>query len=152
MSDTEALVYVDLAGAPVLVGRLWSRAPKGRASATFEYDKTWLEHPERFALEPALTLGPGPQHTEAGKALFGALGDSAPDRWRRAPGRSTGRPPRARAAGNRFSPDGRRQGEAGRAAFRAAAGRALSRARGGGTHSACGQPSAAARGIRAGRR
>jgi serine/threonine-protein kinase HipA len=83
MSDTEALVYVDLAGARALVGRLWSSAPKGRESATFEYDKTWLEHPERFALEPALTLGPGPQHTEAGKALFGALGDSAPDRWGR---------------------------------------------------------------------
>src|ERR1700693_394697 len=83
MSDTEVLVYVDLAGAPALVGRLWSRAPKGRASATFEYDKTWLEQPERFALEPALTLGPGPQHTEAGKALFRALGDSAPDRWGR---------------------------------------------------------------------
>jgi serine/threonine-protein kinase HipA len=83
MSDTEALVYVDLAGAPALVGRLWSRARKGREGATFEYDKTWLEHPERFALEPALTLGPGPQHTEAGKALFGALGDSAPDRWGR---------------------------------------------------------------------
>lgn len=83
MSDTEALVYVDLAGAPTLVGRLWSRARKGRESATFEYDKTWLEHPERFALEPALTLGPGPQHTEADKALFGALGDSAPDRWGR---------------------------------------------------------------------
>src|SRR6202050_5803429 len=80
MNDTEALVYVDLAGAPALVGRLWSRARKGRKTATFEYDKTWLEHPERFALEPALTLGPGPQHTEAGKALFGALGDSAPDR------------------------------------------------------------------------
>ena len=83
MSDTEALVYVDLAAAPTLVGRLWSRARKGRESATFEYDKTWLEHPERFALEPALTLGPGPQHTEADKALFGALGDSAPDRWGR---------------------------------------------------------------------
>ena len=83
MSDTQALVYVDLAGVPALVGRLWSPPPKGRASATFEYDKTWLEHPERFALEPALTLGPGPQHTEAGKALFGALGDSAPDRWGR---------------------------------------------------------------------
>src|ERR1700733_12083822 len=60
MSDTEALVYVDLARAPALVGRLWSRARKGREIATFEYDKTWLEHPERFALEPALTLGPGP--------------------------------------------------------------------------------------------
>jgi hypothetical protein len=64
MSDTEALVYVDLARAPALVGRLWSRGRKGRESATFEYDKTWLEHPERFALGPALTLGPGPQHTE----------------------------------------------------------------------------------------
>jgi hypothetical protein len=83
MSDTEALVYVDLAWVPTLVGRLWSRARKGRESATFEYDKTWLEHPECFALEPALTLGAGPQHTEAGKALFGALGDSAPDRWGR---------------------------------------------------------------------
>jgi serine/threonine-protein kinase HipA len=83
MSDTEALVFVDLAGAPALVGRLWSRARKGRESATFEYDKAWLEHPERFALEPALTLGPGPQHTDADKALFGALGDSAPDRWGR---------------------------------------------------------------------
>jgi serine/threonine-protein kinase HipA len=28
-------------------------------------------------------LGPGPYHTEEGKALFGALGDSAPDRWGR---------------------------------------------------------------------
>jgi serine/threonine-protein kinase HipA len=83
MSDTEVLVFVDLAGAPALVGRLWSRARKGRESATFEYDKAWLEHPERFALEPALTLGPGPQHTDADKALFGALGDSAPDRWGR---------------------------------------------------------------------
>jgi len=45
---------------------------------------TWLEHPERFALEPALTLGPGPHHTRSGIALFGALGDSAPDRWGRA--------------------------------------------------------------------
>jgi serine/threonine-protein kinase HipA len=83
MNDSETLVHVDLAGAPVLVGRLWSRARKGRESASFEYDKSWLEHPERFALEPALTLGPGAQDTEAGKALFGALGDSAPDRWGR---------------------------------------------------------------------
>src|SRR6202162_2064094 len=83
MSDSEALVYVDLAGASGLVGRLWSRARKGRESATFEYDKAWLAHPARLALETAFTPGPGPQHTEAGKALFGALGDSAPDRWGR---------------------------------------------------------------------
>jgi serine/threonine-protein kinase HipA len=83
MMDRETLVYVDLDSAPRLAGRLWSRARKARESATFEYDRTWLQHPERFALEPALTLGAGPQHTAPGKALFGALGDSAPDRWGR---------------------------------------------------------------------
>jgi serine/threonine-protein kinase HipA len=34
-------------------------------------------------MEPALTLGTGAHHTIAGRALFGALGDSAPDRWGR---------------------------------------------------------------------
>ena len=81
--DRAVLVYADLAGAATLVGRLWARARRGRESATFEYDMAWLQHGERFALEPALTLGPGPQHTPSGRALFGALGDSAPDRWGR---------------------------------------------------------------------
>lgn len=78
------LVYVDLHGTPHLVGRLWARTRTGRESATFEYDRTWLAHPDRFSLEPALKLGPGPFHTPADKPLFGAIGDSAPDRWGRA--------------------------------------------------------------------
>jgi serine/threonine-protein kinase HipA len=81
--ERAVLVYVDLGGITHLVGRMWARARKGRESATFEYEKSWLEHPERFALEPALSLFPGQQHTSAGRALFGALGDSAPDRWGR---------------------------------------------------------------------
>ncbi len=81
--DTEALVYVELSGEAVLVGRLWARTRKGRESASFEYDSEWLKHPERFALEPALQLGPGPFHTAADKPMFGAIGDSAPDRWGR---------------------------------------------------------------------
>ena len=81
--DREIVVHIDLHGAPVLVGRLWTRVRKGRQSASFEYDAAWLEHPERFALEPALTLAPGPFHTPPQKALFGAIGDSAPDRWGR---------------------------------------------------------------------
>ena len=81
--DKEALVYVDLQGAPQLVGRLWARIRTGRESATFEYDETWLAHRDRFSLEPALMLGPGPFHTPSGKPLFGAIGDSAPDRWGR---------------------------------------------------------------------
>ena len=81
--EKEVLVYVDLLGAPHLVGRLWARMRKDRESATFEYDKSWLTHPERFSLEPALTLGPGPFHAPSAKPLFGAIGDSAPDRWGR---------------------------------------------------------------------
>ncbi len=81
--ERAVLVYVDLRGVPQLVGRMWTRARKGRESATFEYDPAWLDFPERFALEPALSLFAGPQHTPAGRALFGALGDSAPDRWGR---------------------------------------------------------------------
>ena len=83
MMDREVLVYVDLQGTPYLVGQLWARMRKDRESATFEYDKGWLAHTERFSLEPALKLGPGPFHTPSDKPLFGAIGDSAPDRWGR---------------------------------------------------------------------
>jgi serine/threonine-protein kinase HipA len=82
--DRETFVYADLQGVSHLVGRLWSRVRKERESATFEYDRTWLEHPARFSLEPALKLGPGPFHTSADIPMFGAIGDSAPDRWGRA--------------------------------------------------------------------
>lgn len=83
MTDRSLLVHVDLDGKPVLVGRLWARSRQGRDSASFEYDASWLKHPARFALEPALVLGRGPQHTAMGRRLFGAFGDSAPDRWGR---------------------------------------------------------------------
>ncbi|MPZ16408.1 MAG: type II toxin-antitoxin system HipA family toxin [Luteitalea sp.] len=82
--ETPVLVYVDLGGVPTLAGRLWALMRKGRERTSFEYDTGWLHHPARFSLEPALTLGPGAFHTPAGTALFGALGDSAPDRWGRA--------------------------------------------------------------------
>ena len=82
--DREALVYVDLDGVPHLMGRLWGRTRKNKESATFVYDKTWLENPARFSLEPALQVGPGPFHTPADTPMFGAIGDSAPDRWGRA--------------------------------------------------------------------
>lgn len=81
--DTETLVYADLRGRPVLLGRLWARTRKRRDSATFEYDEGWLAHRERFSLDPALRLGPGSFHTAADKTMFGAIGDSAPDRWGR---------------------------------------------------------------------
>ena len=81
--ETEVFVYVDIAGAPSLAGRLWARTRKAKESVTFEYDPDWLKSADRFSLEPALMLGPGPFHTPSDKPLFGAIGDSAPDRWGR---------------------------------------------------------------------
>lgn len=81
--ETGVFVYLDLRGEVHLVGRLWARTRRDRESATFEYDRGWLAHADRFALEPALKLGPGPFHTGSDKPLFGAMGDSAPDRWGR---------------------------------------------------------------------
>jgi serine/threonine-protein kinase HipA len=82
--EKNVFVYVDLDGVPQLVGRLWARVRKNKEGATFEYDEAWLQNPNRFSLEPALRLGPGPFHTGADTPMFGAIGDSAPDRWGRA--------------------------------------------------------------------
>lgn len=64
------------------VGRLWFRSSNGRESASFQYDPAWFHLSGCFALEPALKLGEGTFHTQ-NMSLFGALGDSAPDRWGR---------------------------------------------------------------------
>jgi len=82
--ERQTEVFIDLDGNPFLVGRLWSRSIKGRESASFEYDATWLNSKLRFALEPLLTMDTGIHHSQPGKPLFGAMGDSAPDRWGRA--------------------------------------------------------------------
>ena len=82
--ERQVFVHADLDGVPHLVGRLWERVRKNKEGATFEYNEAWLQHPNRFSLEPALKLGPGPFHTSAAMPMFGAIGDSAPDRWGRA--------------------------------------------------------------------
>lgn len=82
--EREVLAYVDLEGVPHFVGRLWARTRGNKESASFEYDASWLKNSLRFSLEPALELGPGPYHTADDAPMFGAIGDSAPDRWGRA--------------------------------------------------------------------
>lgn len=77
------LVYVDLMGIPMKVGQLWGRFRSGRESMSFEYDRNWLNHPKRFSLDPALKLVAGSFHAASDKPLFGAIDDSAPDRWGR---------------------------------------------------------------------
>ncbi len=81
--ERETEVFIEIDRDSFLVGRLWSRATKGRESASFEYDKTWITSELRFPLEPVLTMDAGIHHTQPGKPLFGAIGDAAPDRWGR---------------------------------------------------------------------
>jgi serine/threonine-protein kinase HipA len=83
MSSKEVIVSIALGNENIRVGRLWFHLRAGRESASFEYEKSWLTHPERFALEPALKLTNGSFHTGAGISIFAAVGDSAPDRWGR---------------------------------------------------------------------
>lgn len=83
MDSRKVMVSISLGGEDIYVGRLWFNVRNGRGSASFEYDKKWLVHPERFAIDPALKLIKGAYHTEEGISLFGAIGDSAPDRWGR---------------------------------------------------------------------
>lgn len=83
MSSKEVLVSISLGGENLRVGKLWFHIRGSRESVSFEYDKKWLAHPEKFSLEPALTLTEGVFHTENGMSVFGAIGDSAPDRWGR---------------------------------------------------------------------
>jgi serine/threonine-protein kinase HipA len=83
MMEQCTLVYIDLNGTPIKTGWLWTRFQNGRETASFEYDHEWLRHPKRISLDPALQLVEGPFHTSADKPLFGAIDDSAPDRWGR---------------------------------------------------------------------
>jgi serine/threonine-protein kinase HipA len=81
MADRLVYVHADIDGKPNLIGRLHSHNNKGKETASFQYEKEWLENPLRYSLEPALTLAGGQFYTA--KSLFGSLGDSAPDRWGR---------------------------------------------------------------------
>lgn len=83
MSTPAAFVSIDLAGAVRPVGRLWAIRTRGSERAAFEFDHRWLVDPVHFALGSALPPSAGTIHSGEGRALFGALGDSAPDRWGR---------------------------------------------------------------------
>lgn len=81
--ENEILTYIDLNGIPTLAGRLWIHSKQNRQSISFEYDRAWLKMPNRFSLDPALQLSEGAFHASMEKPLFGAIEDSAPDRWGR---------------------------------------------------------------------
>lgn len=82
MSSPDVLVHTELDGETYLVGYLWIRENRrGTFGATFQYADLWLEKKESYAVDPLLPIvSPGPYHKER---LFGAIADSAPDRWGR---------------------------------------------------------------------
>jgi serine/threonine-protein kinase HipA len=76
----ELLVYLDIKGKPVLVGRLWARERTGRESSSFAYDASWLKRKDAFALSPTLMLTPGQFQAQG---LPNVFGDTVPDSWGR---------------------------------------------------------------------
>jgi serine/threonine-protein kinase HipA len=98
MAEGEAEVWVQIASRDVLAGRLWSHRRRDTESQTFSYDSRYVASQGAYELDPALPLVLGQQQTPAGRAIFGAFSDCAPDRWgRRLIGRAERQ--RARAAG-----------------------------------------------------
>src|SRR4029077_8934470 len=81
MPDTATEVWVMFGAEAILAGNLWSHRRGRTESATFAYDSGYLGRPDAYQLDPALPLLDGQQQTAAGRPLFGAFTDSAPDRW-----------------------------------------------------------------------
>jgi serine/threonine-protein kinase HipA len=81
MTDIE--VHIELDGRTRPVGVARSNRVRGNETLGFEYAPEWLADSACFSLEPALTLTRGSFAPPAGQAIFGSIGDSAPDTWGR---------------------------------------------------------------------
>jgi serine/threonine-protein kinase HipA len=81
MADFE--VHIDLNGRTRQVGLARSNRVRGKETVLFEYADAWLDDPGRFSLQPALAMTRGAFAPPHGQAVFGSIGDSAPDTWGR---------------------------------------------------------------------
>lgn len=81
MADFE--VHIDLNGRTRQVGLARSNRVRGKETVLFEYADAWLDDSGRFSLQPALAMTRGTFAPPAGQAVFGSIGDSAPDTWGR---------------------------------------------------------------------
>lgn len=81
--EEEIEVHVECGGVTRLVGMCRYYWRGRNQSSTFEYDQSWLDFPESFAIDPEnLPLVPGPFHrSSSSSGLPGAIRDTAPDRW-----------------------------------------------------------------------
>jgi len=80
---SEIEVHISLAGRDQRVGTLFRQSARRRETVSFAYHEDWLEYAQRFSLEPALQVGKGLFHPNSERAIFGSIGDSAPDTWGR---------------------------------------------------------------------
>ena len=81
MLDIE--VHIELDGEVQPVGLARRHSARGGETITFEYADAWLANDRRFSIDPGLRLGRGVFPPAQRQAIFGALGDSAPDTWGR---------------------------------------------------------------------
>ena len=70
-------------GGQVRAGTIRFHEGRRIASATFNYEQSYLADPRAYALDPTLPLDAGSHQSPPGVAVFGAMGDGAPDRWGR---------------------------------------------------------------------
>ena len=62
---------------PIKVGYL----KHDRGNVRFNYDDAWLSHPQRFDIDPDLSLDNSVFHPNPAQGNFGSFLDSSPDRW-----------------------------------------------------------------------
>lgn len=85
MSEDFLQVYIEDGGTTIGVGKIHSQAARGYETATFIYDREWLERDGAYPLEPEMPLSKAP-FASGGRnktALPAAVRDGSPDRWGR---------------------------------------------------------------------
>ncbi|MCR4746802.1 MAG: type II toxin-antitoxin system HipA family toxin [Lachnospiraceae bacterium] len=65
------------------IGEIFIENTRGKEIISFSYNESWLINHSDFILDPDIYHVIGRQYVPDGKACFGFLSDSAPDRWGR---------------------------------------------------------------------
>ena len=79
----EVVIDLERLRRPHRMGWLRRQASAEGDVFSFEYDKTWLKHPDTFTFDPDLQLVEGRTYVPADRESFGIFLDSSPDRWGR---------------------------------------------------------------------
>ena len=80
VNNPELEVWIDVGfieKKPIKFGHL----KHDRGNVRFNYDEVWLSHPQRFDIDPDLSLDNAIFHPNPAQGNFGVFLDSSPDRW-----------------------------------------------------------------------